>query len=1044
MWFTVRFLSGFLALFLISVNTVFTQTRPAAAQDSADEAALRSLAEAFVHVWTSKDLDGFLRLWAPEAPGLESQKQEAQKFFAAHERIEIKNATVRKIALGGEKARLRVDVEFYAVEAKTGKPAPGLRKRLISCAKSNGRWRVWSDDSAYVDLAKTLTATATEEERDALLKDEKDLWSAELTTAIHDEGIRNGAQGLYPAALTTFRIAQSVAERIDEPQGLASALNNIGLVHIYMDNYHSALEPLQKSLRLAEATGNQRTMGRARNNLGLLYERQGDYSLALESYRKYFEMAETQGNKADMAMAFGNIGNLYAIQGRYSLAAESLQKSRGYYREAGVKAGEGRILHSLGLIAHDQGNYELSLKFHQESLAIKEETGNRVEQARTLTSLGRLHLERGEYKKAEDLIRKGLAICEASDVKNEASIALSYLGEIDLMKGDYDAALERFLRSFKISEAIGNKQGLGNAHNELARIYLLRNEPLQCLEAAKRASEIAKGIGSLEMLSTSLTLRGRAERLLSQPASARKTLEEAVAAIEATRVQAAGGERETQGYFENKASAYRELVGLLIDQNKIVEALSYAERAKGRALLDVLQYGKVDIQKAMTVEERETEHSLKSELTGLNTKLTKAAQSNKPDAERINEIKSRREESRRNYEAFQTSLHAAHPELKANRGEASIINAEELVTLLPDAASALLEYVVTDESTYLFVVTKSQGRATAETKVFTIPVKQTDLARQIDVFRRQLAERNLSFRGSAQKLYGLLLKPAEALLRGKSDLVIAPDDRLWELPFQALLGERGRYLLEMSAVSYAPSLTVLREMRARRDKRRAGATPPTLLALGNPLIDQKTLERPLLLMRDEKLYPLPEAEAEVRALGRLYGARRSKVYIGPEANEDRLKTEAGQARILHFATHGVLNDAAPLYSYLALAAGNANEDGLLEAWELMKLDLKADLAVLSACETARGRASAGEGVIGLTWALFIAGAPSTVVSQWSIESASARELMIDFHRRLLTSSRAGDLTKAENLRRAALNLMKSPQTFHPFYWAGYVLVGDGR
>jgi CHAT domain-containing protein len=139
-----------------------------------------------------------------------------------------------------------------------------------------------------------------------------------------------------------------------------------------------------------------------------------------------------------------------------------------------------------------------------------------------------------------------------------------------------------------------------------------------------------------------------------------------------------------------------------------------------------------------------------------------------------------------------------------------------------------------------------------------------------------------------------------------------------------------------------------------------------------------------------------------------------------------------------------LNNAAPLYSYLALAQGDKNEDGLLEAWELMQLDLKADLAVLSACETARGRTSAGEGVIGLTWALFVAGTPATVVSQWEVESASTRDLMLGFHRQLQAPRATGKLTKAESLRRAAIKLMKNPETNHPFYWAGFVLVGDGR
>src|SRR5204862_7741137 len=98
----------------------------------------------------------------------------------------------------------------------------------------------------------------------------------------------------------------------------------------------------------------------------------------------------------------------------------------------------------------------------------------------------------------------------------------------------------------------------------------------------------------------------------------------------------------------------------------------------------------------------------------------------------------------------------------------------------------------------------------------------------------------------------------------------------------------------------------------------------------------------------------------------LYGAEQRTIYVGAEAGEDLVKKEAGHAAILHFATHGTLNDAAPMYSHLVLAQGNANEDGLLEAWEIMQLELHADMAILSACETARGRYSAGEGMIGLT------------------------------------------------------------------------------
>ena len=146
--------------------------------------------------------------------------------------------------------------------------------------------------------------------------------------------------------------------------------------------------------------------------------------------------------------------------------------------------------------------------------------------------------------------------------------------------------------------------------------------------------------------------------------------------------------------------------------------------------------------------------------------------------------------------------------------------------------------------------------------------------------------------------------------------------------------------------------------------------------------------------------------------------------------------------MLHFATHGLLDNRNPLFSYLTLAqaAGDKNEDGLLEAREIINMDLHAKLAVLSACQTARGRVGAGEGVIGMSWALFVAGVPTTVASQWNVDSASTTSLMIDFHRRLTTRPREA---KAEALRQAALGLLKSERYRHPFYWAGFVMIGDG-
>jgi CHAT domain-containing protein len=265
-----------------------------------------------------------------------------------------------------------------------------------------------------------------------------------------------------------------------------------------------------------------------------------------------------------------------------------------------------------------------------------------------------------------------------------------------------------------------------------------------------------------------------------------------------------------------------------------------------------------------------------------------------------------------------------------------------------------------------------------------------------------------------------------AVLNGKTDLTIVPDGMLWDLPFQALQSSAGRYLIEDAAISYAPSVTVLREtMRLRRRP-----ASPSLLAFGNPASTTGG-------------EPLPDAEVQVLQLGKWYGAS-SRVYVGADASEARWKAEASRHDILHLASHGVVDNRSPLYSYVALASSGpgGTDDGLVEAWEIMGLPLKANLVVLSACETARGQVSAGEGVIGLMWAVFVAGAPATLVSQWKVDSSSSTTLMVGFHK-AWNGGRSG-VSKARALQSASLELLRARDSAHPFHWAGYILAGDPR
>src|SRR5687767_14434126 len=273
----------------------------------------------------------------------------------------------------------------------------------------------------------------------------------------------------------------------------------------------------------------------------------------------------------------------------------------------------------------------------------------------------------------------------------------------------------------------------------------------------------------------------------------------------------------------------------------------------------------------MSVEEQEQEHKLRVEATSLNAQLLRLSQAKNSEPAEISDVKKKLDQARLAYESFQASLYAAHQELRRRRGETPMVRLTDFSSILPVSSVAVIEYVVTQETTYMFVVTRSANNAEARVQTFLLPANAKELGMQVETFREQLANHNLGFRKQARKLYELLLKPAQALFRGKTELIIAPDGALWELPFQALLNGRNRFQIEDLAISYTPSLTALREMAKMRQNREAASTPFTLLALGNPKIGQAAIERATLTLRDEKLGPLPEAEAEVRSLGKLYG-----------------------------------------------------------------------------------------------------------------------------------------------------------------------------
>lgn len=278
-----------------------------------------------------------------------------------------------------------------------------------------------------------------------------------------------------------------------------------------------------------------------------------------------------------------------------------------------------------------------------------------------------------------------------------------------------------------------------------------------------------------------------------------------------------------------------------------------------------------------------------------------------------------------------------------------------------------------------------------------------------------------------QQLYQLLIEPIAKLLPTEEDarVIFIPQQELFAVPFPALQDLQGKYLIEKHTILTAPSIQVLQLTHQQRQ--RVPGSAKDVLLVGNPIMP-KVID---VSGKSQQLPPLEGTSAEVKAIAPLFQA---KPLIGKDATKLAILPILPKARIIHFATHGILDDIRGLGSAIALTP-SGKDNGLLTAEEIFDLKLNAELVVISACNTGVGRIT-GDGVIGLSRSLMNAGVPSVVVSLWSVPDTSTTTLMMEFYRNLQQKK----LDKAQALRKAMQTMIQ--KDLSPYDWAAFTLVGN--
>jgi len=375
---------------------------------------------------------------------------------------------------------------------------------------------------------------------------------------------------------------------------------------------------------------------------------------------------------------------------------------------------------------------------------------------------------------------------------------------------------------------------------------------------------------------------------------------------------------------------------------------------------------------------------------------------------------------------------------------------------------ALVAYAVLERRVAVWLLRKGQPL-----RVFTSPVRREELLATVDAFRRSVDVSGGSVPTfdavAAEKLHRWLLAEPLALLPANTTVILVPDGVLSTLPFEAL-GPRGAggataFAGARHTFAYVPSATVLTfERTAKRSRGATGSRP--LLAVGDPVYEDLERQsgpaaserralatrsaRELIKKRGPLMFaPLPATRAEVNRIAATLGVPPDSpdIRLGRAANEkDRKALDLGAYRFLHFATHGVLAGDVPYLNQPALVlsqtADLGGEDGFLTMSEVLRLPLRADMVVLSACQTALGREVSGEGVVGLSRAFLYAGSRAAVVSLWPVDDASTAVFMGRFYEHV-----KGGLPPARALARAKQDLRGDGTHAHPFYWAPFVFFG---
>jgi len=749
----------------------------------------------------------------------------------------------------------------------------------------------------------------------------------------------------------------------------------------------------------------------------------------------------------DESICLNNLAVYYLRTENYARALANLDPAYEIARRIGYAQGQNECLANYGIIFNGIGDYDKALEYLQKALALAQASSGSAYAAIDLNNIGGNYRKRGlltgdrrAFEEAMGYYEKAYALVGDDKSLPLRIRVLNNLGTVDVDLERYPEALAKFDLGLKLASQAGDAETQGFILNNIGIVHYDLGDYETALGYFQKAIDLGAKVDSSRILWEAFLDLANADRKLGRIEDALASYRKSIAVVE--NVRSALGLEELKASFlgtANRLEAYYGLIDLLAGLDRTdpgkgrdAEAFACLEQAKARAFLDSLEVAQVSLSRSVDSRLAADETRANAEIAALHKKLLA------PDLElpRRKELTDGLDKAEAEYDRIKRAVRAADP-VYADLKYPELITADEARQTLLDGGTAALAYAVGRDRSFGFALTRNGLR------IFPLASRK-DLLPRITAYLGALSDKDARDFDGGRELYAMLVAPA-ALGPEIRKLVVVPDDALAYLPFDALRSGDGTWLVERYAVSYAPSLSSLREIRKRIALR--GAPPAKdLLAFGDPYYGKAESAAggrpsPDYFSPAAVLPRLAFSGIEARTAAAAFPAKSVDVFLRDKASEPALKgLDLESYRIIHFAAHGLINNLNPMRSAVILAQNaDPSEDGFLEMREIYGLRMKADLVVLSACESARGPLVRGEGIEGLSRAFFYAGASAVMMSLWDVEDKAEARFMETFYARLSKGEAIVDAQRA-----AKLGLIAGREASHPYYWANIIVSGEAE